>query len=522
VTRFSETGTQQFHRRAGTKPALLLIAAALANPGPAQTIDPARLVFEPVTPDISFPVGISSDVGTSADPDPADPSRELAQLDAIDRYKSEIDSSIEGGDSYSGLIREQYFSLGLALQQVGEHTQAIETFEQAMQIDRVNEGLFTLKQQDLVEAIIKSHESLGNYREAADYREYLYLVQLRSYAPDDPRLLAAKEEWADWNLRSYLADKARSPQGMTLTTSAGVDNDTDYVAIYNPRLGSTLYVPRNQLPNVLSPVSGPVSGDIYERSLNYAVSPEAIIDPRIKRAETLYEDILDPDREGIRSDLEGLINEKLGAIAFAKKRQMDEIEDNSDSAFPGSMSSALRRSSNPVVTSGYIDIRDKLEAVIASLEAAEGTLPADLAAALIKLGDWELAFDRSQRGFDAYAKAWGILQSAGLDPQALQARFNPGPLTPIPEFTIVPYSRESAGIPADAQLDYKGYIDLTLNIDRYGNVRRRRVETESAGTTQEIRRKLMDFLEEQQMRPLIVDGAPVSQENLAIRYYYTY
>jgi tetratricopeptide (TPR) repeat protein len=522
MTGFPVTGTRPNSNRTGGKPVLLFFAAILANDCLAQDLDLARLVFEPATPDAAYPLASPLDENTASSTDPEDASREIANLDAIDRYRNGINASIENGESYSGLIREQYFSLGLAQQQAGEHEQAIQSFEQAMQIDRVNEGLFTLSQQDLVEAIIESHASLGNYREVADYREYLYLVQTRSYGKDDPRLLAAKEDWADWNIRSYLADKARSPRGMTIATSAGVDNDTDYVAIYNPRLGSTLYVPRNQLPNILGPLAGAGGGDIYQRSLTYSVSPEAIVDPRIKRAEALYEEILDPEREGVRSDSEDRIREKLGSVAYAKKRQMDAIEENSDSAFPGTASLALRRSSNPVVSRGFIDIRDQLEDVIVKLEAAPDTEPAELAAAWIKLGDWHLAYDRSQRGFDAYEKAWNLLQAASLNAQELHDFLNPGPLLPIPSFTIVPYSRESAGIPVDETLDYKGFIDMTLNVDRYGNVRRRRVDTVSAGTPPEVRRKLLDFLEEQPMRPLIVDGSPASQEDLSIRYYYTY
>jgi tetratricopeptide (TPR) repeat protein len=500
---------------------LLFITCIAANTVSAQSPDLGKLVFEPASPGDTMILTPQQQEDDQI-PGALDNEAETAILDSIDLYQAGINSSIESGDSYSGLIREQYFSLGRAQQQLGEHEQAIQSFEQAMQIDRVNEGLFTLSQQDLVEAIIESHDSLGNFREVADYREYLYLVQMRSFADDDPALLAAKEDWADWNVRSYYADKARNAQGMTFTTSAGVDNDTDYVAIYNPRLGSTLYVPRNQIPNVMNPISGPGAGDLYQRSLPFAVSPETIVDERLKRAETLYEEILDPEREGIRSEREAAIREKLGSIAYAKKRQMDAIEDNSDSAFTSSLGLRQRRTTNPMITRGYTEIRDHLETVIAELETAPDTPPAALATALVKLGDWHLGYDRNQRGFDAYARAWSVLSGAGFTTAQMQEFFNPTPVVPIPSFTIVPYSRASAGLPQDAELDYKGYIDLTLNIDRYGNVRRRRVEDTSTDTPQPVRRKLMDFLEDQKMRPLIVDGATQSQESLVVRYYYSY
>ena len=501
---------------------LILVSASGSSVVTAQSADYSRLVFVPMA---------AEDIGniTLRQPPPESGSDTAvltpddSLLDSIDRYRRGINDSIENGDSYSALIREQYFSLGQAQQAVGEHVQAIASFEQAMQIDRVNEGLFTLSQQDLVEAIIESHNSLGNFREAADYREYLYLVQSRSYADDDPRLLAAKEDWADWNIRSYLSDKARSPQSVTISTNAGVDNDTDYVAIYNPRLGSTLYVPRNQLPNILNPLSGPgAAGDIYQRSMTYAVSPESIVDQRLRRAETLYEEILDPDRAGPPSTREATLRDKLGAIAFAKKVQMDAIDDNSDMAFPGTVGLGMRRSSNPVVTRGYIETRDRLQEAVAALEDDPDTQPLELAEALIKLADWELAYDRSQRGFDTYAKAWSLLESAGLSVVQLQATLNPQVLVPIPSLAIHPYSRASAGYSDDFPLDYKGYIDLTLSVDRYGRVRRRNVEGVSDETPQIIRRKLMDYLEDQKMRPLISDGSATARNDLKIRYYYSY
>jgi len=95
-------------------------------------------------------------------------------------------------------------------------------------------------------------------------------------------------------------------------------------------------------------------------------------------------------------------------------------------------------------------------------------------------------------------------------------------LTPVPAFAPHPYSRELLGISDDDLLEYRGYIDTNLDINRSGNVRGIKVTGESEGTPFKVRSRLLDYLKSQRMRPALVEGEPAALNNLDIRFYYTY
>ena len=500
-------------------------AFCLPATGFAQDNDFSRLIFEAVL--------LTEESGPSESPTSFAQTSGVADLlsadesdffEDISRYRSEIERSIESGDALSGAIREQYLALGTALQRADEHEEAISVFEQAMQVDRVNGGLFSLGQLDAVQAIIESHKALGNSSEVADFREYLYYIQQKTYGPDDPGLLTATVEWADWNVESFLNGVFYSSRpGFSFSTNAGLSNSTDYIAIPNPRLGTAVYVPRNQLPNIISsPSISPLStNDYYLRSTAYAVSPEMIIDSRIKRAQALYEEILQDD-DGLSLDERISVRQKLAGTALAMKMQMDEIDRNTMRAFTPNYRFTSPRRNVPVVTRAFTRSRTELENSISELEESGSASPFQLAQAYIDLADWHLSFDRYQPGLDAYNQAWGTLAAAGTPDSDIDAFFHPVPLIALPGFALLPYKRQYFGYQEDTPLDYKGYIDLTLNIDKYGRVRSRIVIDSSSDTPAQVRSALLDYLGTYRMRPYLENGETITRSEMKIRYYYAY
>jgi hypothetical protein len=114
------------------------------------------------------------------------------------------------------------------------------------------------------------------------------------------------------------------------------------------------------------------------------------------------------------------------------------------------------------------------------------------------------------------------LRGAGTDQAAIDAIFMPKLLVPAPGFAIHDYSRELHGIAPDAELVYKGYMDLTLDVSRYGDVRGINIDAVTPGTTQELRDRLLDFLRSQKVRPAFENGESVKRENVKLRYNYSY
>src|SRR5690606_30253694 len=105
----------------------------------------------------------------------------------------------------------------------------------------------------------------------------------------------------------------------------------DYVAVQNPSNGNVVFVPRNQMPNVMSSSGALANGaitDFYMRSSTYAVSPEQIVDERLRRARDLYEEIIAHPNEEYRSTRGVEVEHKLASIAYTVKQLFDELEED--------------------------------------------------------------------------------------------------------------------------------------------------------------------------------------------------
>lgn len=510
--------------------AQLLAGALLANLASAQGSDElGRLIFE-VAPIPVEGYGPAGGAGTGpalvSSPLPGASPDEPPNLDAdISAYRARINDIQNNDNPYSNELREQYDALGTLLQRNDEHEEAIKAFEAAMHIDRVNAGLYTLDQIPLVEKIIASHEALGNASEVNDFHGYLFYIQQKSFPRGDPRLLAAQEEWADWNVESYLKDSTARGGTVSFDTGGGLTSN-DYVAVQNPRDGSFVYVPRSQMLGAMNPLAGRPWFDPNELQM-HGVDAERVIDERLNTARDYYETIVVPGEEEETADLnpadERRLERKLANVAYAIKSQIASIETVDD---PTSLFANGRNAQNYraplVVTRGYQDNRDMLEATAQEIEQDPAASAVDKAQAWIDVGDWNVGFDYAQRGQDAYQKAWELLSAAGMDAAAIQAVFMPELLVPAPAFATHPYSREIHGIDAGTSIDYKGHMDLTLNVSRYGDVSGIRIDAAVPEASQVLRSELIDYLRGQKVRPAVVDGETVRREDVKLRYYYSY
>lgn len=538
-------------------PARLVLCSALltivAGSAAAQDDDPdySRLIFEvaeiPPIVDRADAGNAAGSIGEqTATLDSETGAEARARLAAdITAYRARISDTLANSNPYSPALREQYDSLGSLLQQTGEHEDAIAAFENAMHIDRVNGGLYTLDQIPLVEKMIASHDALGNAEDVNDLHSYLFYIQQKTYDDGDPRLLAAMEDWADWNMTSYMLE---GPSYDTLPAfSSGATLSTarmDYVAVQN-RDGSFSYVPRSQMMGAISPLRTSILDPTFMAA--YGVDAERVIDDRLRTARDYYEQIVDAQDTGEAADEEAgertadiarddgannngtadladevRVQHKLANVALAVKRQIDGMD-----AVMSEGSLYYNRALQPrmapqAVTRGYISNREALVALAEQLEQDPAATALEKAQAWISVGDWHVGFDNASRGDDAYRKAWEILNADGMSPEAIAEVFQPEPLVAAPAFAMHPYSREMYGIPEDAELAWKGYMDLTLDVNRYGDVNGAEIDAASAETPQSLRSELLRYLRNAKARPAIVDGEMVKREDVKLRYYYTY
>jgi len=160
----------------------LLLATWGNNPArAAQTGEPGAQQHKPVSP-------------TATDP--------LLNDDGSDAYRQEITRLESAMGAYAGQLPEHLLSLGLSLQQRGQHQAAIDAFKLGIHLARVNDGLYSVQQIPMLQREIASHMALGQYAEADDRQLYLYRVQMRSMEGGMNRAKAFMQQ-ARWQYNAY-------------------------------------------------------------------------------------------------------------------------------------------------------------------------------------------------------------------------------------------------------------------------------------------------------------------------------
>jgi len=108
--------------------------------------------------------------------------------------------------------------LGAALFADQQLPDALSAFSRAIHLLRVNEGLNTFSQAELIEQVIEVQLAAGNYIAADDQHEYLFRIQRANLGATDPMLQSAVERYADWLRAAYLGelDRDRYPRIVAL------------------------------------------------------------------------------------------------------------------------------------------------------------------------------------------------------------------------------------------------------------------------------------------------------------------
>ena len=87
---------------------------------------------------------------------------------------------------------------------------ALETYNRALHIRRVNDGLFAPEQVAVVYRQADALQSMGNVEEAGNREEYAYSVLLKAYGPSSEEILPGTYRLADWYRESFNIFAARS------------------------------------------------------------------------------------------------------------------------------------------------------------------------------------------------------------------------------------------------------------------------------------------------------------------------
>ncbi len=381
------------------------------------------------------------------------------RMQNIQRFNEAIaDSEILAGAWGNSLV-EQLNSLGSLQQQQGDHPGAIETHERAIHVQRINSGLHTIEQAPLVEQMIDSYIAMGDWTQVDVYQSYLFYIQQKFYGNNDPRLIPALGDLANWHARAFTM---RQGESLAMRLSSA----------------QMLFKAAARMVEVHF---GPDDDRYVEYLRGVARSAHLV---------ALNQDLL---RELARAQF---------------RAPQETLRDMLYWRFP-------------IVPTGFRAGEDALLAIKEYYMDREGEAE-QLAEATAQVADWYLLFNRRTAARDMYLEAWeAVAEEENADELRLrlfgQVREIPVFASDDNEWMI-----ENMRFMEDIEeVDYD-YIDLQFDVTQWGEVRNietvgaRSPETESQQSR--IRRNVRDSM----FRPMLVDGENARSNGNLFRYRYWY
>jgi tetratricopeptide (TPR) repeat protein len=391
---------------------------------------------------------------------PTDKTRDAA----IAGYRAAISTAIAREGPYARAIGEDAFALGRLLGVTGDAAEALKAFQLSLQVLRVNHGLYDLQQVPVLRAIIEQHLAQQDIASAHAMQETLFNLQSRHHGDESLMQVTALLEWADWNVSMFLQYEGRSAPFFTS------DSDQLRLRLNNPRLG--------------------LAYTSYKTVLAILQGEGTLSDPRLVMTERKLAALNFMLNQSIQLAVEGLPSYAGQSKDFNSPVQILE-QANAIHFHDGS--SALQRAiayGYKVPDPDYNEIGERMMA----------------------LGDWYLLFDRRAAALDIYEDALKLMESASLPQDTVERIMSPGMPIQTPDADYLS--------PAASDRDFAGFIDVQFELGKFGTASNPRI---IGGTTDDkhIEKELLRTIRKCKFRPKFVAGAPVSAEQVQLRYYYS-
>ena len=387
-----------------------------------------------------------------------------AQLDAIEAEQA------QNGERSVELIG-QFVSLASSYEKLGDHTKADAALQHAIEIARINFGLHSLDQADVVETLVSTRQTSGDYGGASEKRRYLR--ELVSRNRGDPRVVAILTEMAEQemeNARRLVGVPAPAQIGMT----SGGGDAAFWVAPLTPSLAALHAARSDYIAAIQASVRTHTGNTADMFALQDALS------------DTVYFEFAHPEILG-----------------------------------PGHMRSAWNVSgAGPswYPTLGFSGAQILRHKALDSMTFRRS--PLEIAKDLIALADWYLVFGSYQGENKSYGPAWDtyrmardLLLKSDVAHETIDEIFSPEvpPAVPVLPENVV-------GTVHDRVL--RGYVDASVEFNRFGDVKRVEILGRSPAATKAIEDKLRHYVDAQTFRPRFVNGEMPRSDRFSARFYF--
>jgi hypothetical protein len=346
--------------------------------------------------------------------------------------------------------------------EIGDYGDAIAALEQAQQIVRRWEGLYSLDQAAVIERMIEIEMDAAPGEQVIELESFLRELVVRN--PGDPRNV------------DLLMDMA----------------------------GRQMDTVRHVLINGIPPE--------FTLNIDPGIGPRG---PRFSQSRTTRSVAASTLRRA-RSSYGWAMNEAMNDGSRDIPLLLELEDDIIDTYYFELMNQKLRRRGQPYSVSGQLRFGgvNALEAKLANSRTYSGT-PEAVTAAQLELADWHLMFLSFGRAMDMYDSALGYLRSQGASSEQVAAVFSPETPVPLPAFVPNASVFRELG-------DVRGHIDVEIEINRFGGVRNIRVLGRSDNASPAVERRLKRYLYQSRFRPRFADGEWQRRDRFPLRYEFGY
>ena len=123
----------------------------------------------------------------------------------ISRELSSRQQAIENMQSeqgiYSPALQEAYSDLAAFYNEIEDYPSAVSLLSDALQVARINTGLYSEQQLPVILSLIDSNEKMKQWQEIDDLQQLSYHISSRLFSVGASGYLAAAEQYGSWKLR---------------------------------------------------------------------------------------------------------------------------------------------------------------------------------------------------------------------------------------------------------------------------------------------------------------------------------
>ena len=473
---------------------LLPILLLFTSMGQAQTVSMERILFEPypiptssegALPLYSFNAAVEQAVSAQSTVPIFTMAERLDIEESIAAYVAEIGDKEAAEGPYSDQLQEGLFSAGILANKLGDHDQALDFFQRAQGVSRINYGLDNLDQIPIMNAITDSYENSDQMGQADRTREAILELMTHAYGAESQEIVPVMLDYGIWSIDAFL--------------------ERSNILVNIDRMNVTEFMidPHNYIYQKKSIQDTPLF-HLYQAQQIFI---DAITNV-LQQENYLHTDLLDLEQQLLASYFlsihrENIVYEPDFYLTRKKNKTGSRLNTNS-----------IELMESQEYKLGKAAHERKLTYLTHDSDISQATK----ANVMLEAADWHLLFERKVKAVREYQNIYSSFQTVMEQNDELSATLYPDFPVILPVYLPPPNSKEKLEIDPEEPARYFGYIDVSFQINRYGKAKKVRILEQSGEVNRNMEIRLQNYLKQVLFRPRFKDGEP-DTEMLNVRYY---